>query len=134
MRNLQRNKTKLKYSNLVEKGEATKTDSHGNILKTGDKNPVYSTPANMKGNIVLNNSGQAEGVEYGLNKTDYSAVLLTEKNAYPISEGSLIWQNAKPKTDNEGHALKQSADYIVVKVSPTKNTDRIILRRLVNGK
>ena len=121
------------YSNLIAKEGMIKTDSQGNLLKTGEKDTAYSFPMKLKGNIV-DTSGVAYGTEYGLNNADCDAVISLTKNSYPIVEGSLIWRYTEPRTDNQGYAIKSSADYIVQKVNRTSNVDRVLLKRLVNGK
>lgn len=134
MRTLRRNKSKLKYSNFLEKRAVIKTDDEGNLLKTGEKKSVYSQPQNLKGNIVTKGVGQLQATEYGLDMADYDAVLILDKGLYPLREGSLIWQDTEPITDEQGYADKTSADYRVMKIGSTLNVDKVILKRLVNGK
>lgn len=134
MRTLKRNKRGLQYSNLITKETEVKTDSEGNILKTGGKETVYSIPDDLKGNIVDKNVGDTKAMEYGIDKADCDAVMLLEVNSHSLRVGSLIWRESEPKTDSQGNVLKSSADFIVKKISPTLNVDRIILKRLVNGK
>ena len=132
-RTLRRNKQSLKYSNLVVVGGNTVTDNDGNVLNTGESRKVYSAPVNFKANIVQSGSGEAEMYEYGLNLADFNAVMVVAKGTLPIKEGSLIWHKSTPKTDKDGYAKKSSADYIVVKHSPTPNVDKFVLKRLVTS-
>lgn len=132
MRTLQRDKKPLKYSLYIEKDEEKTTDSEGNLLLTGESQFVYSSPVDFKANLVMSGSDEAHMVEYGLDMTDYDAIMLTTKGKYPIVEGSLIWDESKPKLDRQGYAVESSADYRVVKKKPTSNVDRYILKRLAN--
>ena len=132
MRTLQRNKSSLKYANEEGKRAKTKTDKYGNVIKTGDEEIYYSAPTPFKVNISMS-GGEAEAVEYGLNLADYGAKLVLAKGTVPIKEGSLIWYETEPTTDIEGHGLKDSADYIVKKYSPSLNVDKYILQRLTHG-
>lgn len=128
---LQRNKKALKYANLVTTEGKTKTDKNGNVLKVGESESYYTEPVDFKANIVMS-GGEADMVEFGLNLADYNAKIVVPSNSLPITEGSLIWENKTPVIDNLGHSVRESADYVVVKVSPTPNVDKIVLQRLVN--
>lgn len=130
MRMLQRDKRNLKYAKLLGTRTKTKTDSKGNVVKTGEKEPYYSEPIDFKANIVMS-GGNADMVEYGLNLADYSAKIVTSKDYIPLKEGDLIWDKTEPIVD-DGNAVKTSADYVVVKKSPTPNVDKFILQRLVH--
>lgn len=132
-RTLRRNKKPLKYSNLVVVEGKNIVDNDGNVLDTGESRKVYSTPIDFKANIVQSGNGQAEMYEFGLNLADFNAVIIVGKDTLPITEGSLIWENSVPITDTQGYAKKSSADYIVVKHSPTPNVDKFILKRLVTS-
>lgn len=131
-RTLRRNKRPLKYSNLVVVEGETITDNDGNVLKTGENRKAYSSPIDFKANIVQSGNGQAEMYEFGLNLADFNAVMVVGKGTLPIKEGSLIWEDSEPVIVN-GYAKKSSADYIVVKHSPTPNVDKFVLKRLVTS-
>ena len=131
-RTLQRNKKPLKYSNLVVVEGETITDNDGNVLDTGESRKAYSSPINFKANIVQSGNGQAEMYEFGLNLADFNAIIVVGKDTLPIKEGSLIWEDSEPVIVG-GYAKKSSADYIVVKHSPTPSVDKFVLRRLVTS-
>ena len=130
MRTLKRNKKPLYYANLLGKRPKIKTDSEGHILKTGEKEDYYSEPIAFKGSIALSGSGYVEMVEYGVNYSEYNAKLIMPSNSIPLREGSLIWSDTEPTVDESGGGIKQSADYVVVRVSPSLNIDKYILQRL----
>ena len=129
-RMLRRNKKSLKYAELLGVRTKTKTDKQGNVVKTGEKESYYSEPIDFKANIVMS-GGNADMVEFGLNLADYSAKIVVPKDSLPIKEGWLIWDESEPVIV-DGNSLETSADYVVVKKSPTPNVDKFILQRLVH--
>lgn len=143
---LRRNQEKMKYSLLIGESEIYReyTDSDGNtyMIGTGKETTYYSTPVDFMANISMSGS-DAEATEYGLSTADYEAILSCSKGAYPIVEGSLIWINSEVETlydeeveikfDNgtikKTNAPKRtSADYTVIKSSPSLNEDKFILK------
>ena len=134
MRTLNKNKQKLFYANqdkIVPIYEEY-TDEDGNTypLDTGETKLVYGEPIEFKGNIAMS-GGEAEEQEFGLNLADYEAVFLVGKNALPITETSLIWHDTEPTKDSEGYADEYSADYRIVKISPSLNFDKYVLKKVV---
>lgn len=144
MRMLNKNKQKLYYANYIEGGEVIyKLDSDGNKIVTyvdeegneyyeelGITKPHYTEPIMFKGNIAMS-GGESEAVEFGLNLADYSAVLVLSKDSVKMDEKTVIWQESEPQTDIDGNASPNSADYLVVKVSPSLNVDKFVLRKVV---
>jgi hypothetical protein len=134
MRTLNKNKQRLFYANqdrLVPIYEEY-TDEDGNtyLLDTGDTKLVYGEPVEFKGNIAMS-GGEAEAQEFGLNLADYEAVLLVGKNTLPITESSLIWHTTEPTKDSDGNTNEYSADYRIVKISPSLNFDKYVLKKVV---
>lgn len=107
-------------------------DSEGNEipLETGETKIVYENPVEFLGNISLS-GGESEAVEFGLNLADYEAILVVAKNTLPINETSRIWHNTEPTYNDDGTINESSADYKVVKVSPSLNVDKFVLRKIV---
>lgn len=107
-------------------------DSEGNKipLETGETKIVYENPVEFLGNISLS-GGESEAVEFGLNLADYEAILVVAKNTLPINETSRIWHNTEPTYNDDGTINESSADYKVVKVSPSLNVDKFVLRKIV---
>jgi hypothetical protein len=134
MRTLKKNKQKMYYANqdMIVPIYETYIDDDGNEyqLDTGETKLVYGEPVEFRGNISMS-GGEAEAVEYGLNLADYSAILVMDKNTLPITETSLIWQNTEPKKDADGNTDEYSADYRIVKISPSLNIDKFILQKVV---
>lgn len=107
-------------------------DEDGNMypLDTGETKLVYGEPIAFEGNIAMS-GGEVEAQEFGLNLADYQAVLVMDKNTLPITETSLIWHNTEPQKDIDGNTDEYSADYKIVKISPSINFDKFILAKVV---
>lgn len=149
MMTLNANKQKMYYALQDKEIPIYETDENGNIiyyvdedgnkiaLKTGETKPGYSNPKSFKGNIAMS-GGESQAVEFGINTSEYEAVLLIDKNAknddgelIKIKEGSLIWFESEPKKTAEGDTDEFSADYKVIKPSPSLNTVRYVLKKVV---
>ena len=140
MRTLNKNKQKMYYAlylgsepeyELDEDGNkiVEYVDEDGNVYykETGNPVDVYSEPVLFYGNIAMS-GGELEAREFGLNIGDYEAVLLMAKNVLPIDETSLIWHNTKP---TEGAVKREQADYTIIKLSPSINQDKYVLKAVV---
>lgn len=90
----------------------------------------YDMPVEFRGCIVLS-GGDARDVEYGVNVENYEAVLIVDKGEIPIDETSLIWFQSQPEFDEDGNAIPSSADYRVIKVNHSLNSDKFILSKVV---
>lgn len=143
MMTLNANKQKLYYANQDKIVPIYETDEDGNIiyyedsdgneypLETGMTKVVYGEPVEFKGNIALSSGGEAQSVEYGLDMSSYSAVLVLDRELIPLKESSLIWYENEPRNDKDGNVDEESADYRVVKVSPSINIDKYLLEKVV---
>lgn len=131
---LNRNKQKMYYALYGKEVPIYDyyTDSEGNKipLETGETKIVYENPVEFLGNISLS-GGESEAVEFGLNLADYEAILVVAKNTLPINETSRIWHNTEPTYNEDGTINESSADYKVVKVSPSLNVDKFVLKKIV---
>ena len=130
MRTLNKNKQKMYYANLIDVLQEEYVDEDGNRYPTGEPKNIYSEPIEFKGNIAMS-GGEAEAQEFGLNLADYEAVLVVDKNTLPITETSLIWHNSEPTRDDDGYTDEYSADYRIVKPSPSLNIDKFVLKKVV---
>lgn len=141
MRMLKKNKQKMYYANQDREVPVMETyyDDEGNAyeLDTGETKLVYGEPIEFDGNIAMS-GGEAELVEFGINTSDYEAVLLLSKgekdkdgNVIVLKETSLIWFESEPAYNNDGTLDNTSADFTVVKDSPTLNVDRFVLKKVV---
>lgn len=136
MRTLNKNKQQLYYALYNAESPVYETDGNGNIVYDTDGNPIetgtqisYSQAVEFLGNIALS-GGEAYEVEYGVDTGSYDAVLVTEKGLIPITETSLIWFTSEVVSIG-GFPDPDSADYSVVKVKPSLNEDRYILKQRV---
>lgn len=149
MRTLRRNQQKIKYALQIGEFPIFETDDDGAVkydgetpLQTGKFEIAYSEPVPFLASISMS-GGEAEAVEYGLSTADYSAVMITEKNAVPLTEGAIIWHTSKSEYKYGGEEIsitvnnkpikskfveRTSADYIVMKKSPSLNFDKYILQ------
>ena len=145
MRCLKKNKQKLYYSLLIGTSVEYELDANGNKIveytdgqttyyrETGDGIPLYSAPAEFEGNIAMSGSDIAR-VEFGIDEAHYEAVLVLKKGTVPLTETSLIWYQTTPVTktiDEKTYADESSADYRILKVSPSLNNDVYILGKVV---
>lgn len=147
MRCLKKNKQNMYYSLLLGESPVYAYDEHGNrivdwvdeetgevhYIEKGTKVNLYSEPVLFKGNIAMSGS-DVDRTEFGVSEANYEAVLVMTKGDIPITETSLIWFQTPPTTkDIEGvtYADDSTADYRVLKVSPSLNVDRYILDKVV---
>lgn len=143
MRTLAKNKQKMYYALLNGKKPVYELDDDGNPIidyvdeeenvyyrETGNYEPAYDEPVEFFGNISMS-GGESEAVEYGLNLDSYEAVLIVPKNLLPITETSLIWHNTEPKYNADETVDGHSADYTIVKISPSLNFDKYVLKKVV---
>ena len=127
---LNQNKQKMYYANLLDVIQEEYIDEDGNRYPTGEPKNIYSEPIEFEGNIAMS-GGEAEAQEFGLNLADYEAVLVVGKNTLPITETSLIWHVTAPTKGIDGNTDEYSADYRIVKISPSLNFDKYVLRKVV---
>lgn len=145
MRTQKRNKQPMYYSLYEKEIPIYLRDESGHIVydsyvtKEGETitYPIevervsgYSDAVPFKGNIAMS-GGEAEAVEFGLSTADYEAVLVMDKDEIPIVEGSRIWHTTEPKENADGTTDEFSADYTVIKVSPSLNVDKFVLKKVV---
>lgn len=132
------NKQSFYYANWKEKTTEYKTDDDGNVLYVevrGKQVPIekeipahYTEPKAFKASMNMG-GGRAEAVEFGVDMSDYSAVLTTPKGIFNITETSLIWFETKPKHKADGTVDENSADYTVAKVRSSLYYDRFLLAK-----
>ena len=143
MRLLEKNKQKMKYSLQIGEVPIYERDEEGNIIyidvdgqkvpvETGETEIGYDKPVDFRGNIAMS-GGEAEAKSFGVDISEYDAVLLMEKGRIPIDETSLIWHMSEVKYADEQNTIvdKKSADYTVKRVQPSLNFTRYLLKRIV---
>lgn len=141
MRQLSQNKKTLYYANFEGNVPIYARDSQGNILVQeidGESVKVVESYVNrygmataFKANISYN-SGDTEIAEYGLNTSDYHAIISANKGELPFDERTLIWDDSDPLYDAKGDIRPESADYRVVAIKTSLNEERFILKKRVD--
>lgn len=140
---LEKNKQDLKYALQIGEVPIYERDEEGNIIyidvdgqkvpvETGETEIGYDKPVDFRGNIAMS-GGEAEAKSFGVDISEYDAVLLMEKGRIPIDETSLIWHMSEVKYADEQNTIvdKKSADYTVKRVQPSLNFTRYLLKRIV---
>ena len=70
--------------------------------------------------------------EYGLNTSNYDAIISADKGVLGFNEQTLIWHTSEPLIDDYGQAIQESADYRVVAIKTSLNEERFILKKRVD--
>lgn len=143
MRLLEKNKQNLKYALQVGEVPVYERDENGNIIyievdgqkvpvETGETEIGYSNPVDFRGNIAMS-GGEAEARSFGVDISEYDAILLMEKDRIPIDETSLIWHTSEVKYIDKQNTIvdSKSADYSIRRVQPSINFTRYLLKRIV---
>ena len=112
-------------------------DDDGNKIPklTGDTIDTYSDPVIFYSSIS-NKLSEATAKEFGIDDSTNYAQLVTDKNAFPIVEGTLIWKRSEVgyKDNNKTIIDSTSADYIVKGVADEGLTvDLYLLRKNVKN-
>lgn len=107
-------------------------DGEGNKhpIDTGETYYPYPEAILFYGNIAMS-GGDVQNTEYGLDISSYEAVLIVGKGELPINETSLIWAETEPKIKDDGTVDSFTADYRIVKISPSLNFDKYILAKVI---
>lgn len=135
MLTLQQNKQKMYYA-LQSKNAVPMYDYYfddeGNKypIETGEYRYPYENPVQFFGNIAMS-GGEARSVEYGVDIGAYEAVLVLAHNELPLTETSVIWLETAPQYYDDGTVDEKSADYRIVKISPSLNYDKYVLAKVV---
>nr|DAF78377.1 MAG TPA: hypothetical protein [Caudoviricetes sp.] len=143
MMTLQSNKSQMFYALQGAPSPVYERDEEGNIiyyedgdgnkipLETGETEVGYSLPVEFWGNIAMS-SGEAQPAEFGLDVSQYDAILIMSKGEIPIDETSLIWYQNEPGYKDTGETLvdPNTADFRVVSVKPSLNMVKYVLKRI----
>lgn len=165
MRTLRKNQQSMYYALQIGEIPQFETDENGNIryevyadndgnefpildengnkipMFTGEYETIYGDTVEFMASISMS-GGEAEAVEYGLSVEQYSAIIITEKNTVPLTEGAIIWQTSTPEYKYNGDEVsvdindqtirgrfteRTSADFQVVSVRNSLNFTKYIL-------
>lgn len=106
-------------------------DDNGNkIPKVLEEKTGFSEPVDFKANISFS-GGEAQTKEYGFDTADFDAVLLTDREKYPLQKGDLIWLDNEPTYTDEGLIDETTADFTVVGVKPALKSTKYMLKATV---
>jgi len=134
MRTLRKNKQTIYYAEKTAREAESTTDTitvdgETVYIDEGDYTLSYSDPTAVFANISFS-GGDSMDVEFGLDMSAYDAIIVTDKQALPITETSLIWFETEPPSGtNDG----STADYSVVAVRTSLNQTKAILKRRVKN-
>lgn len=141
MKQLSQNKQALKYANYLGKVAVYARDESGNIIYenvdgtlvpvTNGTKVAYGEVLDFKANISFN-SGQTLQSEFGLDTSDYNAVISANKGELPFDEKTIIWHTSEPTFDAEGVVKPESAEYRVVAIKTSLNEQRFMLKKRVD--
>lgn len=139
MRSLRKNTQPLHYATYSEEIKVYKRDEDGNIEYVeidGEQCPIelgtvagYYEPVLFYANIAMS-GGEAEAREYGMNISDYEAVIVTTQMDLPLTETSIIWWDSEPQYNSDGTVNGDLADYCVISVRRSKNSMKYLLKKL----
>ena len=142
MRMMNRNKQNLYYTLQDREVPIYETDEDGDIryieidgqqipVETGQTELGYSEPIKMLANIAFE-TNETTAQEFGVDVSDYDAIVVFRKNEYPLTETSRIWFESTPRYKDVSETIVDgdSADYQVVSVRSTLNEGKAILRHL----
>lgn len=142
MRSLRKNTQPLYYATYSEEIKVYKRDENGDIIYIevdGERIPVeigsalgYNAPVLFYANIAMS-GGEAEAREYGMNISDYEAVIVTTQMDLPLTETSIIWWDSEPQYNSDGTVNGDFADYRVISVRRSKNSMKYLLKKLPEG-
>lgn len=145
------NKQSMKYSQQGQRMTIYEKDDDGNIKyyidSDGNKIPMiaeekvgFSKPVNFKANIAFS-GGEAKTEEFGFDAADYDAIMLTDKNEFPLKKGDLIWLDSEVTyIDEDTETVDEivdeivdetSADFTIVGVKPALKSTKYVLKAVV---
>lgn len=140
MRRQVRNQQRMWYSIFEKNAPVYAKDKDGNIIydtmpdgtqvprDTGKKKDTYSEPVEFLGNIT-STIGEADAKPFGVDVSDYDALLYVPKGTLPLKEFSLIWYQSEPTMKN-GEVDPHSANYKVARVPVSLNEVKYLLKGL----
>lgn len=91
----------------------------------------YDAPTIFYANISFDN-GNTVLAEYGLDTSNYNAVISANKGTLPFNERTIIWHKSEPEVDDYGRAKEETADYRVVAIKTSLNEERFFLKKRVD--
>lgn len=142
MRLQRKNKKWITYSLFDRIEPVYKQDEYGNVVtETIDSELVpveigqrelYTTPERK---LVSFSTGGKSAIreEYGIDDTDWNAMIMVELGRLNLDSKSLVWRNNSVTYREDGSVDPNSAEYKVVRVLPSNTVQRYLLQKVVDG-
>lgn len=142
MRLQRKNKKWITYSLFDRIEPVYKHDDNGNVVMAvidGDQVPVeigqrelYTQP---KRKLVSFSTGGKSAIkeEYGIDDTDWNAMVMVELGKLYLDTQSIVWRNNSVTYREDGSVDPNSAEYKVVRVLPSNTVQRYLLQKVVDG-
>ena len=131
MRCLNKNKVTFFYS--LYEGREPIVDEYGNV--TGEYDVKHGNPLKGSANISAA-KGETQTRQFGESEI-YDKVIVTDNNAPPIDEYSVLWVDTVPQLNEDGSLAKDENgdvitpyDYIVKKVAKSLNNVSIAISKV----
>lgn len=142
MRLQRKNKKWITYSLFDRIEPVYKQDEYGNVVtETIDyelvpveigQRELYTKPERK---LVSFSTGGKSAIkdEYGIDETDWNAMIMVELGRLYLDSKSLVWRNNSVKYREDGSVDPNSAEYKVVRVLPSNTVQRYLLQKVVDG-
>ena len=142
MRLQRKNKVYITYSLFDRIEPVYKRDSSGNLVTEvidGDQVPIevgqqdiYTNPERK---LVSFSTGGKSAIkdEYGIDDTDWNAMIMVELGRLNLDTRSIVWRNNSVTYRGDGTVDPNSAEYRVVRVLPSNTVQRYLLQKVVDG-
>ena len=142
MRLQRKNKVYITYSLFDHVEPVYKRDSNGNVVTTNvdgvsvpievGMREIYTEP--VRALVSFSTGGKsAVNEEYGINDTDWNAMVMVEKGRLYLDSRSLVWRNNSVTYRGDGTVDPKSAEYHVVRSLPSNTVHRYLLLKVVDG-
>lgn len=106
-------------------------DDGGNkIPKVLEEKTGFSKPEDFEASISFS-GGEAQSKEYGFDTADFDAILLTDRNEFPLKKGGLIWLDNEPTHTSDGLVDETSADFTIVGIKPALCSTKYMLKAVI---
>lgn len=142
MRLQRKNKKWITYSLFDHIEPVYKHDDNGDVVTEtidGEQVPVeigqrelYTKP---KRKLVSFSTGGKSAIkdEYGIDDTDWNAMIMVELGKLYLDTKSIVWRNNSVTYREDGSVDPNSAEYKVVRVLPSNTVQRYLLQKVVDG-
>lgn len=142
MRLQRKNKKWITYSLFDRIEPVYKHDDNGDVVTEtidGEQVPVeigqrelYTNPERK---LVSFSTGGKSAIkdEYGIDETDWNAMIMVELGRLNLDSKSLVWRNNSVTYREDGSVDPNSAEYKVVRVLPSNTVQRYLLQKVVDG-